>query len=402
MPTYLCKIGTADGRVIEKEFTSISKPQLSTDLQDQGFYVFKLRRKIGVSALFKQHSSSRLTGRAFLAFNKEFVVLLRSGLPIVQILDTLIEQMEVGSFREVVTDLREDIKGGSTLSDSFAEFPRFFSPLYVAAVRAGEKTGDLTETLTRFMAYQKRVEEMKAKVRSASFYPLILTSAAFVVVVFLLLYVVPTFTQIYADASVELPLMTQMLIGFSGFVKEYWYLMLVLVALAILFIPMVLRSPRYRLKVDRFILSTPFLGKLTVEYALSSFCRTLGTTLDSGTPLLEAMRMSQGTLNNLSLEWKVVEGIRQVEEGILLTESLDQTGFFPALALRMINVGENSGSLIVMLSEVAEYYENELEQRLTRLTVMIEPILMVVMGVLIAFIIVAMYVPIFQLAGTVG
>ncbi len=401
MPSYLCKIGTADGRVVEKQFDSTSKEQLKEHLQDQGFYVFQVRRKSLQLFSTGKQKASRISGRRFLSFNQELLVLLRSGLPIVQLLDTLIDQMEASGFRDALADIREDIKGGSVLSDAFSKFPRFFSPLYVAAIKAGEKTGDLPETLSRFLIYQKRVEAIRAKVRSASFYPLLLTSAATLVVMFLMVYVVPTFTQIYADAKVELPLMTQMLIGFSGLIRNYWYLLLLVGIGVFTFWGALLRSQRGRLKVDKLILKLPFVGGLKTDYALSGFSRTLGNTLASGTPLVPSMQMSRGTLNNLSLEQEMVQAIRRVEEGTSLSDSLERTGFFPALALRMISVGETSGSLTEMLADVAEYYESEVERRLTLLTTMIEPVLMMVMGFVIAFIIVAMYIPIFQLAGTV-
>jgi type IV pilus assembly protein PilC len=402
MPSYLCKIGTADGRVVVKEFDSTSKEQLKDNLQDQGFYVFQVRRKSFQFLAEGGQKSSRLSGRRFISFNQELLVLLRSGLPIVQVLDTLIEQMEIGGFRDALTDIREDIKGGSVLSDAFNQFPRFFPPLYVASIKAGEKTGDLPETLSRYMVYQKRVEAIRAKIRSAAFYPMLLTSAAVLVVIFLMLFVVPTFTQIYADADVELPLLTQLLIGISKLLKDYWYLLLLAVIGILSVFKLLLRSSPGRLKIDKLVLKVPFFGGLKIDYALSGFCRTLGTTLASGTPLVPAMKMSRGTLNNLSLEKEMVQAIKRVEEGTSLSDSLDRTGFFPALALRMVGVGESSGSLTEMLGDVSEYYESEVERRLTRLTTMIEPVLMMTMGLLIAFIIVAMYVPIFQLAGTVG
>lgn len=402
MPSYVCKIGTADGRVVSKQFESTSKEQLKENLQDQGFYVFQIRRE--TFQLFAKEGSKggRLAGRRFLSFNQELLVLLRSGLPILQILDTQIEQMEVGNFRDALADIREAIKGGSLLSDAFIKFPQYFPPLYIAAIKAGEKTGDLPETMSRFLVYQKRSEAIRAKVRSASFYPLLLTSAAVSVVIFLMIFVVPTFTQIYADAKVELPLMTQILIGLSTLLKDFWYLLLIAIVVVVFFLKMLLRSSRWQLQFDRLLLKLPFFGGLKIDYALAGFTRTLGTTLASGTPLVPAMQMSRGTLNNRSLEKEMIQAIRRVEEGVSLSESLERTGFFPSLALRMVGVGETSGSLTEMLADVADYYEDEVERLLTRLTTMIEPVLMMTMGGLIAFIVVAMYVPIFQLAGTVG
>ncbi len=402
MPSYQCKIGTADGRVVNKSYESVTKDQLKENLEEQGFHVFQIRRQSFSFFQAGQHKSARMTGRRFLSFNQELLVLLRSGLPVLQIFDTQIEQMEAGPFRDIISEIREEIRGGSSLSEAFSKFPRFFPPLYIASLKAGEKTGDIPETLSRFLEYQKRVEAIRAKVRSASFYPLLLTTAAVIVVIFLMLFVVPRFTQIYADANVELPLMTRTLIGLSELIGNYWYLVLIALFVAGPLVKSLLHSSRGRLRVDRFLLRIPFVGGLKTDYALSGFNRTLGTTLASGTPLVTAMQMSRGTLNNLSLEKEMVQAIRRVEEGSSLSDSLSRTGFFPPLALRMVSVGEASGSLTEMLNDIADYYEAEVEQRLTKLTTMIEPILMMIMGLMIAFIIVAMYVPIFQLAGTVG
>ncbi|HMB16396.1 MAG TPA: type II secretion system F family protein [Pelovirga sp.] len=402
MPSYQCKIGMADGRIVDKVFDSTTSDQLRESLQEQGFHVFRIRRQSLAFFQGGQHKSARMTGRRFLSFNQELLVLLRSGLPVLQIFDTQIEQMEAGTFRDIIGEIREEIRGGNSLSEAFSKFPRVFPPLYVAAIKAGEKTGDLPETISRFLEYQKRVEAIRAKVRSASFYPLLLTSAAVIVVVFLMLFVVPRFTQIYADANVALPLMTRALIGISGLIGSYWYLILIALVVAVMLTRSLIHSSRGRLRIDRLLLHIPFLGGLKTEYALSGFNRTLGTTLASGTPLVPAMQMSRGTLNNLSLEQEMIQAIRRVEEGSSLSDSLKRTGFFPPLAVRMVTVGETSGSLTTMLSDIADYYEAEVEHRLTRLTTMIEPILMMIMGLMIAFIIVAMYVPIFQLAGTVG
>lgn len=401
MPSFSCKIGTADGRVVEKVYESVSKGQLKENLEEQGFHVFQIRRQSINLLQGGGRKSKRLSGRRFISFNQELLVLLRSGLPILHILDTQIEQMEAGTFRDAISEIREDIRGGSGLSESFAKYPRMFPPLYIAAMKAGEKTGDIPETLTRYLEYQKRVEDIRTKVQSASFYPLLLTIAAAVVVVFLMLFVVPRFTEIYADANVELPLMTQILIGLSTLIGRYWFISIFVLAGFVLLVRSFANSSRGRLVLDRLVLRIPFFGALKVEYALSSFNRTLGTTLTSGTPLVEAMGMSRGTLNNTSLEREMGLATQRVEEGTALSESLERTGFYPPLALRMVSVGEASGSLNDMLSDIADYYEAEVERRLTRLTTMIEPILMMTMGLLIAFIIVAMYVPIFQLAATV-
>jgi type IV pilus assembly protein PilC len=400
MPTFHCKIGTADGRVVEKEFEAASRDSLRENLEEQGFYVFALKAR--PFRLLSGQGGGRLTGRRFLTFNQELLVLIRSGLPILQVLDTLIERLEPGGMLEVLRQVRADVRGGSALSEAFARFPRGFPHLYLASIQAGERTGELAITLARFIAYQKRVEAIRAKMRSASFYPMILCLAVVSVLLFLMLYVVPSFTQIYADANVELPFITRLLIAAAMGLTRGLPLLLLLLAAAVAALRLYLRSPAGKRMLDRLKLRLPFFGALLLDYGLASFCRTLATTLASGIPVVQAMRMSRGTLNNLILEARLNGAVLRVEEGTAISSALQQTGFFPLMALRMIGVGESTGALADMLTDVADYYEAEVERRLDRLTTIIEPLMMLGMGLLIGGIVVAMYIPIFQLAGTVG
>ena len=402
MPTFVCKIGTADGRVLEKEFEGANRVMLRETLEEQGFHVFEIKKRHFQFLYSKNLGGGRPGSRRFLSFNQELVVLLRSGLPILQVLDTLLERMEGGGLFDVLREVRDDIKGGSILSEAFGKFPRFFPPLYIASIKAGERTGDLPVTLGRYIAYQKRVEALKAKVRSASFYPILLTVAVVCVLTFLILYVIPSFTQIYADAKVQLPLVTRILIGFStNFTRSLPLLVPLLLVLGFLLAGF-LRSDRGLLAWHRLQLRLPFFGELARDYSLAGFCRTLGTTLSSGMPMVPALQMSRGTLNNRHLEAAMARATRRVEEGTSFSSALDQSAIFPIIALRMIGVGETSGALADMLGDVADYYEGEVERRLDRLTTMIEPAMMLIMGLLIGGIVIAMYIPIFQLAGTVG
>jgi type IV pilus assembly protein PilC len=402
MASYQCKIGTSDGRIVERSFEASNREALRQNLEDQGFFVFNIRRKLLGRSVGVGKGSSNLTGARFLSFNQELLVLIRSGLPILQVIETLIDQMEPSHLRDVLREVREDIKAGSSLSEALSKYPQIFNHLYIASIRAGEKTGDLPVTIGRFIEYQKRVEIIRAKIRSAAFYPIMLTSLASCVLFFMLVYVVPTFTQIFADANIELPLITRLLIGFSEGLTSYLPLFILTLIIGVFLFKRFLRSSRGRFWIDRLILRLPFFGKLACDYAISSYTRTLGTTLASGTSLVPAMTMSRGTLNNRCLEKEMAAAVQRVEEGTGLSESLTRTDFFPPIALRMIAVGETTGALIEMLGDVAEYYESEVEKRLVKLTTLIEPILMMVMGVMIGLIVLAMYIPIFQMGQTVS
>ena len=400
MPTYRCKIGTSDGRVLEKEFEAESREALQENLEEQGFFVFKVRR-ISLQWFSKGPGSGNLRGRRFLSLNQEMLVLIRSGLPILQVLDTLVDRMEAGGLFNTLKDIHKDVKGGNSLSEAFGRFPKMFPQLYVAALKAGEQSGDLPITLARYIEYQKRVEAIKAKVRSATFYPALLAVAVSVVLAFLLLYVVPSFTQVYADANVQLPFLTRMVISLANGLVEGLPVWVPAFLISCFLLRTYARTDRGALMVDRTKLRLPFFGDLLNEYALSTFCRTFATTLASGIPIVQAMQMSRATLNNRVLERGLAVAVNRIQEGARISEALEQTGNFPIIALRMIGVGETSGSLVDMLTNVSDYYEDEVERRLDRLTTMVEPLMMMTMGLLIGGIVVAMYIPIFQLAGTI-
>ena len=401
MSTYRCKIGTSDGRVLEKEFEAENREALQESLEAQGFFVFKIR-KASLQWFSKGVGGGSLSGRRFLTLNQEMQVLIRSGLPILQVLDTLVDRMEAGGLLNTLQDIRTDVKGGSSLSDAFGRFPKMFPQLYVASLRAGEQSGDLPITLNRYIEYQKRVEAIRAKVRSATFYPALLAVAVTVVLGFLMLYVIPSFTQVYADADMQLPLLTRIVIALADGLVAWLPLWLPALLVSLFLMRTYARTDGGAFMVDRIKLRLPFFGVLLQEYALSTFCRTFSITLASGIPVVQAMQMSQGTLNNRVQEKRLANAVKRIEEGARISEALEQTGNFPIIALRMIGVGESSGSLVDMLADVSDYYEDEVERRLDRLTTMVEPLMMMTMGLLIGGIVVAMYIPIFQMAGTVG
>ena len=401
MPSYICKIGTADGRVLEKDFEATSKSSLKSSLEEQGFRVFHVRRRLFQAFTSSIGGSGSFSGRRFLSFNQELVVLLKSGLPILQVLDTVTERLEAGRLLEVMREIHDDVKGGAVLSEAFGKFPRFFPPLYIASFRAGERTGELPLTLSRYIIYQQRAEKLKSKIKSASFYPLMLSCFVVSVVLFLMLWVVPTFTQIYIDADVELPLSTRVIVFIANVLTEGLPILIPAVIAVFLFVRAALKTEKGHLVRDTVKLRIPFFGALFLDYAISGFCRTLGTTLISGMPIVQALQMSRGTLNNRLYEEKMLSVIKRVQEGQSLSQALEHAEFFPGLALRMIGVGETSSSLSEMLSDVADYYEDEVERRLDRLSTMIEPVLMLGMGLLVGAIVVAMYLPIFQMGATV-
>jgi type IV pilus assembly protein PilC len=402
MTIYNCKLGSSDDKIVEKEFEAANQEMLRQSLEEQGFFVFEIKKKPFQFLLEKGLIRRKLDTKEFIAFNQELLVLLKAGLPIIHALDTILEKSGKGKLSEILHDVREDIKGGAALSDSLEKHSRVFSHLYIATIRAGEKTGDLPQTIRRYLTYLKRVEGFKKKVFSAMMYPAIILSMACIVVTFLLLYVVPTFSKIFADAGSQLPMPTLVLITFTSMLKRYILVVVGIIIAAIVLFRRFSMTDQGSFLIDGWKLRLPFLGELFSKYAVAGFSRTFATVLGSGIPIVESMKMSVGTLNNKVLERKLLEAVIRVEEGTMLSTALERAKIMPPIALRMLGVGETTGALEEMLGEISDYFEEEIDLKLHVLTTAIEPAIMIIMGLVIGGIIITMYLPIFKIAGTVG
>jgi type IV pilus assembly protein PilC len=401
MSIFTCKIGSSDGRIVVKEFDAVNSSILRQSLEDQGFVVFELRKKPLQFLMERGLGRKRIGNKDLLMFNQELLVLLKAGLPILQALDTILESGE-GKLNEILSAIREDVKGGMAFSNAFEKYPRVFPHLYIASIQAGERTGDLPQTIRRYIAFLKRTEGFRGKIIAALFYPAILVSVAGIAVTVLLLFVVPTFSKIYADSGSALPMPTQMLISFTSFLRNYLLLFIAAAAVGYTMFRRWAETESGRFTVDSLKIKTPFVGQVLSRYAVAGFTRTLATVLGSGIPIVEALRMSVGTLNNKVLERGLLSAVTRVEEGSKLSSALESIKLMPPLALRMLSVGESTGSLEEMLADISDYFEEEIERNLQVLTTAIEPAIMIVMGVVIGVIIVAMYLPIFKIANTVG
>lgn len=402
MAIFTCKIGTSDGKILFREVEASQPESLRKDLEDQGYFVFDVKKKPFQFLLEKGIGRRRIDNRTLLAFNQELLVLFKAGMPIMQVLDAIHERHTGGRLAEVLLQVREDVKSGAALSTAMEKHGRIFPHLYVASIRAGERTGDLSLTIRRYIQYLKKVDVIRKKIIAAAFYPAILLFFAFMAITLLLLYVVPTFSQIYSDSGSQLPWPTLMLIAFTGFLKKYILLGLLVAAAGVMAFRSWIGTESGRFKLDRFKLTLPLIGDVFSKYSIAGFTRTLATVLGSGIPIIESLRMTIGTLNNRYMEKKLFEAVAHIEEGGKLSTAFERIGIMPPLALRMLGAGESTGSLEEMLGDISDYLEDELEERMGLLTTAIEPAIMLIMGVVIGGIIIAMYLPIFKIAGTVG
>jgi type IV pilus assembly protein PilC len=303
---------------------------------------------------------------------------------------------------DALKQLREDVKGGDALSTALERYRHIFPDIYIASIRAGERIGDLPNSIQRYIKYLKKVEEIRKKLVTALFYPSILIVVSILAISLLLFYVVPTLSQVFTESGAQLPLLTRLLISFTTLLRHYALLGLVLLIIAAIAFRSWASSASGRYRIDRFKLKMPYVGDAVREYCLAGFARTLGNLLYNGIPIIESLRISVGTLTNVYMEQHFLEAVKDVEEGGRLSSAFGRTGIIQPFAVRMLSVGESTGSLEEMLMDISEYLEESLEGKLHILTSAIEPAIMIVMGLVIGVIIVAMYLPIFKLAGTVG
>lgn len=402
MPLYTSKLGSPDGRIVKKDFEAASVKILRQSLEEQGFSVFELREKPFQFLWDKGIARRRVDNKTLLTFNQELLVLIKAGLPIIQVLDTILERLEKGKLPEILREVREDIKGGASLSDAFEKHPKVFPHLYVASIRAGERTGDLPQNIRRYTLFLKRIDALRKKLYSAMIYPAVLVFFSVVVVSVLFIFVVPEFSKVFADAGTQLPLATRILIAVAGIIKKYILLLIILGITGLAMFRRWAATEAGRFRVDGLKLKIPLIGDIWGKYSVASFTRTFASVLASGIPIVESLKMCAGTLNNKVLERKLLEAVVRVEEGTRLSIALESARLMPPLAIRMLGVGETTGSLEEMLADISEYFEDEIDGRLTVLTSLIEPVILICMGLFIGTIVITMYLPVFKLAGAAG
>lgn len=408
---FVCRVGTPEGRVLERVFVARDEAVLRSDLEKQGMHVFEVARKGRLArASGGLERRLRLPGRRqktlsqqeFLIFNQELSALLRAGLPLLQGLELMLERMENERFRTVLSDIRDRVAAGEELSDAFAAYGDMFPRLYPASLKAGERSGELEAVIRRFIRYQRLVLEARKRAVSALIYPAVLVGLSAVLIVILIVYVVPRFTGFYSDLDAELPVLTRAVVAVSLFVGDNWYAIVPALAAAGWLAWRWSRTPRGRLTVDRWKLGLPLVGPVFKLFALSELCRSLATLLAGGIPLVQAFEIATEAVGNASVRSRIEPNIRMVREGKAFHEAIDESGVFPAMAVDMAKVGEATGALDEMLSNISDFFDEKVEVQVQRLLTLVEPMMLVFMGVVVAVILLSLYLPMFSMLGQVG
>jgi type IV pilus assembly protein PilC len=397
MPEFIVRVGTPDGTISERHVQAISVRAAEDELRQQGMHVFDARRGAMKLRDLLPRGKKIISTEHFLLFNQELLALVKAGLPILQSFDIMLERQKNLRFKEVLTDVREKLKSGIALSDAFAAYGEAFPAIYSTSLRAGERSGDLEGVLRRFLRYQKIIVNLRKRVIGALIYPSVLIVLSVGMVFIMLVKVIPKFAEFYQGFGAELPWFTTLMINVSRTLNTNLpILVVVLVAGYLLFRRWTRGSGR--VAWDRFKLNLPLAGGILHRFAIMQFTQSMGTLLAGGTPMVPAIEISSQSITNKSISRKIFGIVQNVREGEPLWRSLENTEAMSDLAVEMIKVGESTGALTEMLGNVSEFYDEEIESRLTRLVSAIEPMILVFMGTVIAILLYAFYLPLFQLS----
>ncbi|MFH1380358.1 MAG: type II secretion system F family protein [bacterium] len=400
MPEFSYKVRAQNGAVMEGIIEAAEQRAAIDKLRGQKYIILEIQesQKGFLDQIIKGFGvRSTVKSKDLVLFSRQLSTLVSAGVPIVQGLSILIEQVEDKTFKNIVEKIQEDIESGQSIADALKKHPNAFTELYVSMIRAGELGGILDVILERLSAYLEAAETLKGKVKSAMIYPAVVAIIASVVTLFLLTMVIPTFKEIFESFGAELPIITQFLIDLSDFLREK-IIWVILFPIALFFAFKKFKKTEYGTrKVDELSLKIPMFGLLLKKVAIAKFSRTFGTLIKSGVPILQALDTVAKTSGNKVIEEAILKAREAIREGERIADPLRKSSIFPPMVIQMIAVGEETGNLDTMLSKIADFYDQEVDVAVKGLTSMIEPIIIVVMGVIIGSIVIAMFMPMFEL-----
>jgi type IV pilus assembly protein PilC len=397
MAEYVLKYADGRGQIHQQVAAGASEKELRERYTQQGYLVYWVKPRL---ASARSGRRAKLNLEHFLIFNQQFVTLIRAGLPILKALDLLADRLTDPKLGPYIRAVRDDVRNGALLSEAFRR-QTVFPKIYATSVLAGEKSGSLTEVLDRYIGYQRVSLAVKKKVLVSLMYPCVLIVLVTVLMAFLVTYVVPTFSTLYTSMNAKLPAMTQALIAVGTTARSYIIAFAVLLVAGIFVFRWWARHGAARATVDRIKLRTPIAGQIWLKYQVAQLSRILSTLLTGGIPLVQAMETAAESLNTPLLSQAVEKAGKSVREGQPLSKSLNASGLFPGLAIDMIEVGESTGALPAMLNSVAEFFEDDVNTRMSAALSLIEPAIMIFMGGFVAFVLISLYLPIFSLADTI-
>lgn len=408
MPTFVYEARDATGQLRKDTIEAANLRAATQRLQEQRMTVIQIKAKAagagadGIAGLLSR--MKKVDEQALTVFSRQFATMINAGLAMVRCLDILSEQTEDKKLRETLIQVRRDVEGGSTLSNSLAKHPTVFSMLYISMVKAGEMGGVLDEVLERLAGFMEKDFALKKKVKSALTYPVVILLMASGIVFFLVTYILPTFVALFEGMSLALPLPTQILIAVTKGARNPAVMIPLFILLCVggFMVNQYIKTPAGRKQYDMMKLNIPVFGLLNRKVAISRFCRTLGTLLSSGVPIMQALEIVGRASGNEIIAMTVTKVRESIREGESIASPLGASGMFPPMVTQMVAVGEETGNLDAMLSKIADFYDTEVEYMLASLTSMLEPIMIVGMGGIVGFIVISVFLPLYQLIGNIG
>lgn len=401
MATFAYTARNWEGKVINNEMDGETKEAVVSKLREKGFFVTSIKEKRSGSKI-PFFGMGRVSSKEVAIFAQMFSVMIGSGVPLVRCLSILQAQIENPAFAKIIGQIRADVEGGSTFSAALNKHPNCFDNLFVNLVKAGEAGGILDKILERLAGYLEKAEDLKSKVKGAMTYPVVVVSIAVLVVVALVMFVLPQFKSIFQSMNVELPMMTQMLLATSDIMQAYWFVIIPGMALVPMCVAHFFRTTQGQRVWDTNILRVPAIGMMMRKVAVARFTRTLGTMISSGVPILQSLEVTAATAGNVVIKEAVDKTRMSIREGESIADPLRTSAVFPPMVVQMISVGEETGELDKMLMKIAEFYDSEVDNAVKGLTSVIEPIVIVFMGVVIGGIVLAVFMPMLKLVNNVG
>ncbi|HLK13628.1 MAG TPA: type II secretion system F family protein [Fimbriimonadaceae bacterium] len=399
MPYFAYTAIDASGRTVKAVMEADNEALVLSKLRDQSMHCTEIKRT--KSAVKNGASKSKVKLKSMVIFSRQFATMIDAGIPILRCLEILSGQSKDKVFKPIIEAITADVKGGLSLNESIAKHPNVFNKLYINMIRAAEVGGILDLILDRLAGFLEYESEVKAKIKGAMMYPVLVLIFSQLMLFVMFSFVLPKFKEIFNGMNVELPTVTQTLFKMGDFCNHYWWVILLAVASTLFSIKMYGRTPRGRFQIDWIKLKIPVAGELALKMSIARFCRTFGTLINSGVPMMRSLEIVGETLGNVVLTQAIDQTRLSIREGNRLSVPMTQTGLFPTMVTTMIDIGEESGRLSEMLVKVGDFYDTEVEATIKGLTSMIEPLLIIFMGVIVGFIAISIMMPVFKLVSSV-
>jgi type IV pilus assembly protein PilC len=402
MPVFIWEAVTKKNEEKKGELEAVDEITVRSLLRRQGFKSIEVKKKPKDLMEYFPFMQGKIKEKSVVVFCRIFSTMINAGLPLIQCLDLLSQQEQNKAFSKIIRTVKEDIEGGTSLTNALRKYPQLFDELFVNLVAAGEAGGILDVILERLSNYMEKAMKLKARVKGAMTYPAAVLVISMAVVALLLLKVIPVFQKMFEGMGGELPALTAALISASKFMQNYWYIIAGIMIVIYIAFKQYYKTEKGRWTVDALVLKAPVFGDLLKKVAVAKFSRTLSTMMSSGVPILEGLAIVSKTSGNVVIEDALMKTRQSISEGQSIAEPLTKTGIFPAMVVQMIAVGEATGALDAMLAKIANFYDDEVDVAVDSLTALLEPVMMVFLGGVVGGMIVAMYLPIFKLASVVG